>query len=564
VAYDPADDRMYVPTVSASYLAVYNATNLSLIEKVPIGGQTQAAWDPVNDEVYVTSWYSATPTNNVTVLDGATGAILTNVTGIPAPNTVVYDPTTATIYTGDENAAEITEIDPGTNRAVGNFSVEGDAGLAPLNGTDLLFATNGSGEVSEINTSTGSSTEIGAGQSTAGMAWLPSGVLAAADQSGGVYFLATGTLAPLANVSLSISPSVVTVGASVNLTTLSSGGSAPLDFSYQGLPAGCSTMDDPNVTCSPSAPGLYIVMATVTDASGTTAQASAALWVEGGFRVTFRAVGLPPRISWSVDLSDGQSFSSNSSQVTFLVTDGWYNYTVACFNGTYAAPPGTLDVVSAPQSLYVTFTRVTYQVTFVAEGLATGEQWFVNLTNGTSYSSSAPSFVESATNGSYAFTVSAKTGQFHAPSGEFTVDGSSTTVTLSFTEVTFVVIFSEAGLPNGSAWSVQVNGGPAYPAVSGTVQINLDNGTYTITPIGPSGFRASEFPSVIHVDGAGVSGAVLFVPSSPASGPGFLGLSGDTGYALVAGIGAVVAALVGGLLITRRRRGRPPRFAGSS
>ena len=78
----------------------------------------------------------------------------------------------------------------------------------------------------------------------------------------------TVTLAPLSFTTFSASPNPVAVGNTVTFTASASGGTAPLKYSYTGLPPGCSTQDLASFGCPPSTYGTFSVNATVNDSAG--------------------------------------------------------------------------------------------------------------------------------------------------------------------------------------------------------------------------------------------------------------------------------------------------------
>ncbi len=63
-------------------------------------------------------------------------------------------------------------------------------------------------------------------------------------------------------------PAVVATGAIVDLSASVSGGLAPFNDSWSDLPPGCSSVDAPVLACAPSAPGVFAIGFTVTDALG--------------------------------------------------------------------------------------------------------------------------------------------------------------------------------------------------------------------------------------------------------------------------------------------------------
>ncbi len=66
-------------------------------------------------------------------------------------------------------------------------------------------------------------------------------------------------------------------GQRLSLAAQVSGGTAPLRFSYAGLPTGCTSADSPQLNCTPADSGGYVVSVTVTDGTGATAVANSTL-----------------------------------------------------------------------------------------------------------------------------------------------------------------------------------------------------------------------------------------------------------------------------------------------
>ncbi len=69
----------------------------------------------------------------------------------------------------------------------------------------------------------------------------------------------------------------VSVGSALSVTV--AGGAPPLTYTYTGLPAGCSNVDKPTLTCVPSAPGTSTVVVNVTDSVGKYSTGSLSLTV---------------------------------------------------------------------------------------------------------------------------------------------------------------------------------------------------------------------------------------------------------------------------------------------
>jgi hypothetical protein len=270
------------------------------------------------------------------------------------------------------------------------------------------------------------------------------------------------------------------------------------------------------------------------------------------YTVTFKEVGLPAGTNWSVVVcitwwcgdDDGASFNtSNSSTITFSLTNGSYHYRVLRVNGNESNPDrGEFTVNgSSPAAMVVNFRPpAEYDVTFTETGLPSGTDWSVRLYP-TSFSggcgdqgggggwwendrpvaqvsdggggfghehffntSNTSTITFEVTNGTYNYTVFNVTGfaLLGAPSGSLNISGAApATIGVVFSTLpVYAVTFFETGLPNGSNWSVFVVGssdfgGPwgdggghhhhhsereRFGATSSTpdIVLNLTNGTY--------------------------------------------------------------------------------------
>jgi hypothetical protein len=70
------------------------------------------------------------------------------------------------------------------------------------------------------------------------------------------------------------SPPSIAVGQSTRLTVVPAGGTGPFDYSYGGLPPGCSSANTSSLSCIPSASGNFTVTVSLTDRFGLPAQDS--------------------------------------------------------------------------------------------------------------------------------------------------------------------------------------------------------------------------------------------------------------------------------------------------
>ena len=165
------------------------------------------------------------------------------------------------------------------------------------------------------------------------------------------------------------------------------------------------------------------------------------------FPVIFTESGLPSGTTWYVNLSNGiDSGAITGSSYSFSLTNGTYSYTIATSDKTYSPSPssGSFTVNGAPVPEAITFSKVTYTVTFTETGLLSGTTWYVNLTNGQSFSSTTSTMSFSEPNGTYSYTIGNVSGYTASPSsGSITVSGSNATKTITFT------VISTSSKPSG-------------------------------------------------------------------------------------------------------------------
>ncbi|MEM4068093.1 MAG: thermopsin family protease, partial [Candidatus Micrarchaeaceae archaeon] len=204
------------------------------------------------------------------------------------------------------------------------------------------------------------------------------------------------------------------------------------------------------------------------------------------YTVTFTESGLPTGDVWYVNTSSG--FDSGpirgTSYDNLSFSNGTYTYTFATSDHNYAPSPSSesFTVDGAPLTIHITFSLVTYWVTFTETGLPSGTAWYVNLTNGQTFSSTGSTISFSEPNGTYSYTI-ATSDHIYKPSsysGSFTVNGASVSESVTFFEVTYSVTFTETGLPSGATWNVTLNGVKQSSSTS-SITFSEPNGSYYYT-----------------------------------------------------------------------------------
>ncbi|AKA47836.1 hypothetical protein IX51_00650 [uncultured archaeon] len=167
----------------------------------------------------------------------------------------------------------------------------------------------------------------------------------------------------------------------------------------------------------------------------------------------------PPPFYWIYNGSNGEFSSARG----YNLVDGW---------GSINA----YNLILAEQSFE--------SVTLTESGLPSGTRWYVNLTNGQSFSSTSNSISLSEPSGTYGYTASSENGRLvpSSPAGQFSVNGSPVSLGVTFQGRSYSVVFSETGLPPPYEWYVNLsNGLSSGPISSSSYTASLPNGTYSYT-----------------------------------------------------------------------------------
>lgn len=205
-------------------------------------------------------------------------------------------------------------------------------------------------------------------------------------------------------------------------------------------------------------------------------------WTVVTYKVTFKQVGLPDGESWYLKLSNGTVFQVINSSFSFNVPNGTYNYSVGTSDKTYepASITGNFSIGGAPIEVSIQFNSVKYSVDFIASGLPSGSEWWVNLSNGKSFNSQSSSIVLFEVNGTYTYKIATSDKSYRADGGDLAINGANSTERVVFIEVKYSITFEESGLPSGSDWYLNITGVVSSgPISSSTYTVGLINGTYS-------------------------------------------------------------------------------------
>lgn len=242
------------------------------------------------------------------------------------------------------------------------------------------------------------------------------------------------------------------------------------------------------------------------------------------YSVTFSESGLPSGLTWTVTVNgvtehlttngctDSLTWSglaSGTYAYSIAGTPGWHQTTLP-YSGTVVVSGGS---VTEPTLLY---TQVTYPVSFSESGLPSGLTWKVTF-NGVTKGLTANGGTDTLTfapepNGTYAYSIAGNPGWHQSTlpySGAQTINGAPLSVSVTYTQVTYAVTFTETGLSSGTSWSVTLNGATKSSTTS-TITFTEPNGTYGYTVGTVPGYTASPSSGSVTVNGASAAVTVKF------------------------------------------------------
>ncbi|MEM0135362.1 MAG: hypothetical protein QXU18_09095, partial [Thermoplasmatales archaeon] len=82
-------------------------------------------------------------------------------------------------------------------------------------------------------------------------------------------------------------------------------------------------------------------------------------------------------------------------------------------------------------------------------------------------------------------------------------------IEVTFTQLTYPVVFNEKGLPSGTGWSVNL-GATTQTSNTNTITFTELNGSYSYSISGISGYRANSYTGTVMINGNSVSISVVW------------------------------------------------------
>lgn len=237
------------------------------------------------------------------------------------------------------------------------------------------------------------------------------------------------------------------------------------------------------------------------------------------YEVTFRqavASKIQTGTTWYANITGPitTSLSTTANNTTVQLTNGTYHVLFGSVEPSlYQAVGYAFTVNGASTNQSVSFTSA-YLVTYTETGLPSGTTWFVNVTDLRAFSSSTASITSYQPNGSYSYSVATVNKSWSSPGGQYTVSGSSFTVPITFTLVTYNVQFVPQNLqPPGLTWYLNGTEGQFNLIGTGATPIsdNLANGTYYYS-VHTTNNTVMVPPGNFTVNGSAISVPLNFLP----------------------------------------------------
>jgi hypothetical protein len=157
-----------------------------------------------------------------------------------------------------------------------------------------------------------------------------------------------------------------------------------------------------------------------------------------------------------------------------------------------------------------------FTVTFGEGGLPTGTNWSVTF-SGTKITSSSSRMNFSEPTGNYSYTVAPVPGFYSRPSsGYLLVQSHNASQGISFYPYTYVLTFSETGLPANTTWVIFLGTGYKYGSTQNVTFVE-PNGSYSYSFSQPGSYVPTPSSGTVNLIGANATVYVNFVSNAPPS-----------------------------------------------
>ena len=413
IVFDPYNDYLYVTNQANNTVSVINQSNVVIqnisVQKYPLG----IAYDSYNNFLYVSNLFS----NTVSVINQS-NVVIKNITIPCGPVGIAFDPYNDYIYVTNSNELTVSVINK-ANVVIKNITIQSfPTGIAYDPYNNFMYVTNVcTNAVSVINKVNVVIKNITVQSFPTGIAYDPyNNFMYVTNECSNSVSVINQSNVVIRNITVQSSPYTIAFDAHNNYMYTTNSGSN-------------------SVTVLNSSYGFTF------------------------YKVRLIEGDLPNGATWKVKLSTGLCYSSTSNSVLFLLDSGEYSYFASTENLSFHAYRGILKV-SGNITVNVNFTLVTYRITIKETGLylvsntmASSSPWYVNLSNGQSFSSrnGTISFLEP--NGTYYLSAVSE-----GYTSEFTNSMNFTAITINGSSVTEQVTFKEITLKISADYLIEVGG----------------------------------------------------------------------------------------------------------
>ncbi len=353
---DVPDNYLWLSNSILGVVAVNLTTLMEAVStglSIPSGSSQGIAIDPSNAEVFVLAH-----AGTITVLSSSTGTPLPEGIDVGANVTsLAYDSADGQVYAAGDGVtlvnATTLSVDGGPVVLGGPHKVLGEA-YEPSR-KDVYIASVGllpgkQGLVTVLDGSSISASEASTAEIPVGEAPDAFGVVAPAGTStpgSAMVWVAnalSGTVSVIASppqvTEFSASPSTVDLGYPTSIAVSFVGGAGASSVTYYGLPAGCSSSDETQLSCTPSSAGVFTMAANITDSFGISANVTTTLTVESSLSIL-----LTSSLTTFPDLDEGVPLAVVSSVSGGLAP---YSYQWSFGDGSTATAANPSHTYSEP------------------------------------------------------------------------------------------------------------------------------------------------------------------------------------------------------------------------
>jgi YVTN family beta-propeller protein len=444
-AYDSGAGEIFVALSSSCSVGVISDATNAAGTPITVGtGSTQAVYDSVKGEIFIANEWA----DNVSVVSEVTNKVVASIAVGTWPHAEAYDNGTGEIFVANSDSSDVSVISDVTNKVVSTIHVGASPeGLTYDSGKNEVFVANqATSNVSVISLATDRVVaNIAVGQ-------LPEGDTY--DNGTGEIFVTnvnSNNVSVISDVTDKV-VATIAVGSYPEGATWDSGkGEIFVSNSNSGTVSVIS--DTTNKVLTNISVGTGMVVLAYDSSNGD-------VFVGNQFRSSIIVISdVTDNVAYNFNTGTGPMGTAIDSRTSFVYIANYLQ--------------GTISIVSmGPQPN-------TYPVSFSESGLPTGTAWSVAL-NGTLYHSTGTVITFTEPNGTYPWVLGSVAG-YHANnySGKVTVNGTATSVIISWMLVTYAVTFNESHLPFGTEWWINVTGGPSTPSTTTSLSFNESNGTHT-------------------------------------------------------------------------------------